>query len=118
VAYRHFPNLDDGVFETVHGVYDALRSAAAESKQLRAPSTAELLDAFRACAELKITSSNDGPLASIAEKAIWKHAERPKAAPAAAQVERAVQKQGGGLHAMELPSLAAAAPSLPAGSKP
>jgi len=82
VVSRHFPELDAGLFEQVHAIYESLSATAATSKLFRAPSTAELIDAFRACQELQIKKPGDGPLAQIAQKAIWKHAKGPDAAPA------------------------------------
>jgi MoxR-like ATPase len=75
IVERHFPKVDAGLFQEIHGYYDALRRGA---KNVRQPSTAELLDAFRACEKLNIEKPGlDGVWRKIARKAIWKQGEEP-----------------------------------------
>src|SRR5262249_36917482 len=51
IAKLHFPKLDRALFDTVVELFTTL-GASALARKLRKPSTAELLDAIRACVEL------------------------------------------------------------------
>lgn len=81
VVQRHFPSTKDekgqGVFERVYCLYESLRAAAATTKLLHAPSTAELLDALRACERLQIESPGDDVLERVTAAAIWKYGAAP-----------------------------------------
>jgi MoxR-like ATPase len=84
IVKRHFPCIDEGLFADVHGYYHALRKAA---KNVRQPSTAELLDAFRACEKLGIEKSDgDGLWRRIVGKALWKQGTDPVTATVATPV--------------------------------
>jgi MoxR-like ATPase len=79
IGRQHFPDLDEAVLDKVIDVFLNLTSQA-ERKKLRPPSTAELLDALRACRELKAPL---GDLDEIAEATLWKEAaeEEPMSSP-------------------------------------
>lgn len=77
IGRKHFPDLDGAVLEKVIEVFLHL-SSQAEIKRVRPPSTAELLDALRACRELKVPLNN---LEEIAKATLWKEPIEAETAP-------------------------------------
>jgi MoxR-like ATPase len=77
IAARHFDDLGTPLVDEVYGLLKELATSAGVAK-LREPSTAEFLDALRACRDLGIREPSDARWRRIAEAAMWKHAPRPK----------------------------------------
>jgi MoxR-like ATPase len=75
IAKEHFSEVDDALLEGVLDVLDAL-TRDAKGAQLRAPSTAEVIDALRACRDLGIVDISSPQWKDVAEAAMWKHAPR------------------------------------------
>ena len=78
IGRRHFPAIDEKLLRQVIQVLQKLVKAAGP-KGIRSPSTAELLDALRACVELKASAD---ALEDIAIAALWKEPEVPPMAAA------------------------------------
>ncbi len=78
IARRHFTKqeIDDALLGSVVELFGQMRSGAAKRK-LREPSTAELLDALRACKRLNITKAKDQDWQRINEVAMWKEPGKP-----------------------------------------
>lgn len=68
IGRQHFPDIEQAVLDKVIDVFQKL-TAQAEKQLLRPPSTAELLDALRACRALRAPL---GALQEIAEATLWK----------------------------------------------
>jgi MoxR-like ATPase len=71
IAKKHFPKLDEKLFDAVREIYDKL-GRDAEAENLRAPATAEFLDALSACEELDLKSNSDDFEFAL-RAAMWKH---------------------------------------------
>jgi MoxR-like ATPase len=80
IARKHFEisQISDPLLTSVIGLYGALRRDAS-SRKLRAPSTAELIDALKACESLGIRDASEPQWKSIVTVAMWKHASQPPA---------------------------------------
>lgn len=78
IARRHFAKgqIDDALLESVVTLFGKIRASASDRK-LRQPSTAELIDALRACRRLKITNASDSDWESILTAALWKEPGKP-----------------------------------------
>lgn len=79
IVRRHFPDeklLDDDLLGELIGLFAKVRDGAALRK-LREPSTAELIDAARACQALGIHSTDNPTWERIATAAMWKHPTKP-----------------------------------------
>jgi MoxR-like ATPase len=72
IARLHFKGMNPSLVTEVRKLFEEL-GGKAESQKLRAPSTAELIDALRACAGLKIESELDEKWKEIALASMWKH---------------------------------------------
>jgi MoxR-like ATPase len=72
IARRHVPELDAALLDQVYELYGALVTDA-RAQKLREPSTAELLDALRACRQLGITDASSPAWADVCRRAMWKH---------------------------------------------
>lgn len=85
VIARHFevgPKPEPDLIAAAQKLFADLASAASSAK-LRAPSTAELLDALFACTRLGITSASDPSWLQVAERALWKNKQPvPQTSPA------------------------------------
>lgn len=71
IGRRHIPGIDEEVLRKVIEILGSL-ARQAEAKGLRSPSTAELLDALRACDTLKVSPAS---LEEVAVAALWKSPE-------------------------------------------
>jgi MoxR-like ATPase len=80
IARRHFTReeIPDLLLGEVYRRYAELR-ADADARRLREPSTAELIDALRACHRLKLERADEDPTTwlSVVDAALWKHAGKP-----------------------------------------
>ncbi|WP_437708678.1 MoxR family ATPase [Sorangium sp. So ce448] len=74
IVGKHFAKIP-GVFDATVQAYLAAGDRA-KSQDLRAPGTAELLDALRACEELHIERSDHPEFELVVEAALWKHGEQ------------------------------------------
>ena len=87
IARRHFTRdeISDQLLGEVYQRYAKLRADAA-TRRLREPSTAELLDALRACKRLRIERADEDPATwlSVVDAALWKHTGGPPAPTAGA----------------------------------
>jgi MoxR-like ATPase len=72
IAVRHVPRTSAALIDQVYGLYAKLCDVAA-SQTLREPSTAELVDALRACDSLQIRDAADPKWEEVATAALWKH---------------------------------------------
>jgi MoxR-like ATPase len=74
IVGKHFTKLPGDIFDATVSAYLAAGERAA-SKDVRAPGTAELLDALHACEELSIENSEHSEFKPVVEAALWKHGE-------------------------------------------
>lgn len=74
IARRHFSTREvtDDLLDAVNELFSRVKDNA-EARRLRAPSTAELIDALRACVRLGIKKTSDPTWQRIAIAAMWKH---------------------------------------------
>ncbi|WP_437941089.1 AAA family ATPase [Sorangium sp. So ce341] len=77
IAQHHVPTVKPALIDLILKEHHRLFETATGAR-LRPPSTAELLDAVRACEELGITDVDDDRWTAIANAAMWKHAPRRK----------------------------------------
>jgi MoxR-like ATPase len=79
IARRHFSpeEVGDAVLDAVLDKLEVLQKEAATPK-LRAPSTAEMLDAVRACRDLKLKEPGGKGWDALTDAAMWKHKPRRK----------------------------------------
>lgn len=84
IARRHFTRdeISDELLGEVYRRYAELR-ADADTRKLREPSTAELLDALRACKRLRIERSGEDPVTwlRVVDAAMWKHTNKAPVPP-------------------------------------
>jgi hypothetical protein len=80
IGRRHFPHVEDNLLNAVIETLRDLHKRARLTKQ-RAPSTAELVDALRACDRLSIASTGSADWKAVAEAAMWKHPPEKKKDP-------------------------------------
>jgi MoxR-like ATPase len=78
IARLHFPAVHDTLLDALLGVLASMADDA-RTRRLRVPTTAEFLDAVRACDGLGVKDTQDPLWEEIAERALWKHGlrERP-----------------------------------------
>jgi len=76
IAKVHFPTLEQSLFDQVLARMNAL-SERAEKLVVRAPSTAEFLDALRACIRLTVNGGH-ADWKRVTRAAMWKHVEPPE----------------------------------------
>jgi MoxR-like ATPase len=83
IVRRHFPpqEVADDLLNAVIDLFGQVQDGAGR-RNLRAPSTAELIDAVRACVKLKVKKSTDPVWTQIATAAMWKHPTKPALEPA------------------------------------
>ncbi|KYF52374.1 hypothetical protein BE04_07825 [Sorangium cellulosum] len=81
IAKLHFPAMQDSLITRVRELFETL-GVEATSQNRRRPSTAELIDALRACTKLGIASKDDAAWEEIARASMWKHG-KPKSGAAA-----------------------------------
>jgi MoxR-like ATPase len=78
IVRKHFSaqEVSDDLLAAVIDLFGAVKDGA-ELRKLRAPSTAELIDALRACVRLGVKASTDPVWERIATAAMWKHPTKP-----------------------------------------
>jgi MoxR-like ATPase len=91
IVRKHFSvqEVSDDLLAAVIGLFGAVKDSA-ELRRLRAPSTAELIDALRACVRLGVKKSTDPAWERIATVAMWKHPTKS----ARPEPEKVVAAQG------------------------
>ena len=72
IAGAHFPDFDPKLLDTVLKLLADLATRAT-MERVRAPSAAEMIDALRACRELKIVKPDSTDLDKVGRAAMWKH---------------------------------------------
>jgi len=91
IARRHFgaDEIDDALLREVIALFGKVRDGAAKRK-LREPSTAELIDALRACKSLGITKAEGPAWQRIVSTAMWKEPGKPALQEEPAKSSRSV----------------------------
>lgn len=77
IARLHHSGVAEDLLDAIWSALSELRARASAAK-LRAPSTAEYLDALRACLAMKIARPDDPRWRRVMDATMWKHAASPR----------------------------------------